>query len=190
MRLQSNHTPSRYKARTGFARYRPTQTSPPITWEYPVPRAVGTGGSDVLIRARLEQGPLISTSLPDSHLDLLQAPLVATLSTVGPDGHLQVTALWYLLEDGQLKISMNSSRQKFKNVSARPIATLFILDPTNPMHAIEIRADVTTRPDTDLSFTDRVIGHYGNPFNVRDIDGPGETRYEVVLHPVKVNTVG
>lgn len=132
----------------------------------------------------------MTASFPDSHLDLLQAALTATLSTVGKDGLPQVTALWYLFEDGKLKLSLNGNRQKFKNIAARPQATLFILDPTNQMHAIEVRANLSIAVDTDLAFTDRLIAHYGNPFNVRDIDGPDDHRYELVLQPVKINTVG
>lgn len=128
-------------------------------------------------------------SYPDSHLDLLQAPLTATLATIGKDGYPQVTALWYLFEDGQLKLTLNDSRQKFKNIVARPQATLFILDPKNPMHGIEVRANLTIKPDTDLSFTERVVAQYGNPFKISDIDGPGTKRYEIVFDPIKINAI-
>ena len=131
----------------------------------------------------------MSATYPDSHLDLLQAPLTATLSTVGKDGFPQVTALWYLFEDGQLKLTLNDSRQKFKNIVAHPQATLFILDPQNPMHAIEVRAKLTVKPDTDLSFAERVVAHYGNPFKISDIDGPDSKRFEVVFEPIKVNAL-
>ena len=35
--------------------------------------------------------------IPASHHDLIARPLVATLTTVGTDGLLQSTAVWYLL---------------------------------------------------------------------------------------------
>jgi len=38
------------------------------------------------------------TTLPDSHADLLANPGVTALSTIGPDGYPQVTAIWFLRE--------------------------------------------------------------------------------------------
>jgi PPOX class probable F420-dependent enzyme len=132
----------------------------------------------------------MSAEFPASHLDLLTSPNTAALSTVGKDGVPQVTALWYLLDDGLVKISLNSSRQKLKNLQATPIGTLFIIDPSNPGRTIEIRANIELTPDVDYEFTDRVIANYGNLFNARDIDGPGDQRWVVTLHPTRVNVWG
>lgn len=60
----------------------------------------------------------MSTEIPSSHVDLLQAPGTAVLATIGKDGLPQVTALWWLLEDGVIKISISSARQKLKNLQA------------------------------------------------------------------------
>ncbi len=58
------------------------------------------------------------TTFPESHQDLLKAE-VAMLATIGPDGYPQVTALWFLFdEDATLKLSLNSTRQKVKNLQA------------------------------------------------------------------------
>lgn len=127
-------------------------------------------------------------TVPDTHIDLLRAPGVAQLATIGPDGRPQVTALWYFLDDdGTIRISVSSARQKYKNLVARPVGTLFILDPTNPMRFIEVRGDVTIEADPDYAFADRVVAHYGNPFDMRAIDTPGTMRHVVTLHPTKVN---
>lgn len=37
-------------------------------------------------------------SVRDAYRDLLEQPAGASLSTIGPDGTPQVTALWYLAE--------------------------------------------------------------------------------------------
>jgi hypothetical protein len=40
--------------------------------------------------------------IPDSHRNLAEAPVVASLSTIGADGTPQVTAVWFLtVGDGQ-----------------------------------------------------------------------------------------
>lgn len=129
------------------------------------------------------------TVIPQSHQDLLKAD-VAMLATFGPDGYPQVTAIWFLLDDdGTIRISLNSSRQKIKNLQAHPECTLFILDTANPYRTLEIRARAEIQPDVDLAFAKKVSARYGGAeFWTRD--QPGETRLVVSLQPVKVNTWG
>ena len=128
------------------------------------------------------------TTFPESHQDLLQAE-VATLATIGPDGFPQVTALWFLFDDDTLKLSLNTSRQKVKNLQARPECTLFILDPTNPYRTLEVRARAEITPDADYAFAKKLGAKYGGAdFSAND--RPGETRVVVSLQPVKVNTWG
>ena len=70
-------------------------------------------------------------TIPDSHRDLLQAG-VATLATNGPDGHPQLSEVWFLAEDdGTIRISLNSSRQKVRNLQRDPACALLILDLAN-----------------------------------------------------------
>ena len=127
--------------------------------------------------------------VPESHKDLLQAP-VAVLATNGRDGQPQVSALWFLYDDdGKIKISLNNSRQKLKNLQRDPRCTLFILDPQNPYRTLEIRARASLTPDPDYAFADRVGKKYNNP-DLRTMDQPGQARYVVTLDPLKFNTWG
>lgn len=129
------------------------------------------------------------TTFPESHQALLHAD-VAVLATVGQDGYPQVTALWFLFdEDGVIKLSLNNTRQKTKNLQADPHCTLFILDPANPYRTLEVRARAEIKPDADYAFAQKVGAKYGG-VDLRSNDRPGETRLVVSLHPVKVNTWG
>lgn len=129
-------------------------------------------------------------SIPDSHRDILTASPIVTLATHGTDGHPQVTALWFLQEeDGTIRVSLNNSRQKTRNLQKDPHATLFFVDLANPYRTIEIRADATIEPDPEYAFADRVGAKYGGA-NLRDMDGPGQTRVVVTFTPVKVNIFG
>jgi PPOX class probable F420-dependent enzyme len=126
-------------------------------------------------------------TVPESHRDLLRAP-VATLATVGRDGYPQVTALWFLLdEDGQVKLSLNTTRQKLKNLRAHPECTLFILDLANPARTLEIRARAELSPDPDYAFADKLGRKYGA--DLRRMDRPGEGRVVVILRPIKINAI-
>jgi PPOX class probable F420-dependent enzyme len=129
------------------------------------------------------------TTFPESHQDLLKAD-VATLATIGQDGYPQVTALWFLFdEDGMLKLSLNTSRQKVKNLRDHPECTLFILDTSNPYRTLEIRARAEIIPDADYAFAKKLSAKYGGA-DFWANDRPGEMRVVVLLHPVKVNIWG
>jgi PPOX class probable F420-dependent enzyme len=128
------------------------------------------------------------TTFPESHQDLLQAE-VATLATIGPDGFPQVTALWFLFDDDTLKLSLNTSRQKVRNLQARPECTLFILDPANPYRTLEVRVRAEITPDADYAFAKKLGAKYGGA-DLSANDHPGEARVVVSLQPVKVNTWG
>ncbi len=128
-------------------------------------------------------------SIPESHRDLLGTD-VAMLATIGSDGFPQVTALWFLFDDdGVIRLSLNNTRQKLKNLQTNPECTFFILDRANPYRTLEIRARAEVTPDTDLAFAGKLGAKYGG-FDVSTNDHPGETRLVVTLHPVKVNTWG
>jgi PPOX class probable F420-dependent enzyme len=126
--------------------------------------------------------------VPASHRDLLQTN-VAVLATLGQDGYPQVTALWFLAgDDGVVRLSLNTTRQKVKNLQRRPECTLFLLDPANPYRTLEIRARAEVQPDPDYVFADQLGRKYHA--DLRQNDGPGESRVVVTLHPVKCNTWG
>jgi PPOX class probable F420-dependent enzyme len=129
------------------------------------------------------------TPFPESHKDLLNAP-VAVLPTNGHDGYPQVTALWFLFDDDEtIKLSLNTTRQKVKNLQAHPECTLFIFDPTNPYRTLEVRARAEITPDADYTFAKKLSAKYGGA-DLSANDRPGETRVVVSLHPIKVNTWG
>jgi PPOX class probable F420-dependent enzyme len=78
---------------------------------------------------------------------------VASMATSGPDGYPQVTALWFLFDDdGTLKLSLNTARQKVKNLHRHPACTLFLLDPANPYRTLEVRARAAMTPDPAYVF--------------------------------------
>ena len=123
--------------------------------------------------------------LPESHRDLLGTN-VATLATIGTSGFPQVSAIWFLYdEDGMIRLSLNTARQKVKNLQANPQCTLFIMDPASPQRTLEIRARAELTPDPDYVFADRFGKKYGGA-DLRTRDKPGEARVQVTLYPTRV----
>jgi len=123
--------------------------------------------------------------IPDSHQDLLQSP-VATFATIGPDGRPQLSEVWFLYEDDSVALSLNTSRQKTKNLVARPQCCLFILDLEVPQRYLELRGDAEVTPD-DGSFVARVGKKYGT--DLRAYDHSGDQRVIVRIAPHRVNAV-
>jgi PPOX class probable F420-dependent enzyme len=124
--------------------------------------------------------------IPASHRDLLEGR-VATFATVGVDGYPQLSEVWFLAEDGTIRLSLNDSRQKTKNIVRHPACTLFILDVANTFRYLELRADALVEPDDDYRFADQVGAKYDS--DLRAHDQPGQSRVVVTLHPHKVNAV-
>jgi len=124
-------------------------------------------------------------TVPDGFRDLLAAPF-ATLATNGASGCPQLTAVAFLHDedDDLIKISLNDTRQKTRNMRRDPHATLFVVDPQNPGRTLEVRADVEFAPDPDCAFCARAGAKYGQDFRAND--RPGETRSIVTLRPRRV----
>jgi PPOX class probable F420-dependent enzyme len=129
---------------------------------------------------------LSETAIPESHADLLDAQF-ATLATVDADCAPQLTEVWFLYEDGQLKISLNTSRLKTRNLKARPQCSLFILDLENPYRYVDVRGRARIEPDEDYAFAARVGAKYGS--DLREHDGPGDSRVVVTIEPLNVFAV-
>lgn len=125
-------------------------------------------------------------TIPESHQDLLGAEF-ATLATIGTSSHPQISEVWFLAEDGTVRISLNTARQKTKNLLHNPACTLFILDLANPYRYLELRSDAEVNPDADYQFADKVGAKYGS--DLRAHDKTNETRVVVTLDVIKVNAV-
>ena len=124
--------------------------------------------------------------VPESHRDLLDGQF-ATLATIGPDGRPQLSEVWFLADGDTVKFSLNTTRQKTRNLSRNPACSAFLLDTESPYRYLEIRGDAEISPDDDYAFADRVGAKYG--VDVRAIDRPGESRVAVTVRPVRINAV-
>jgi PPOX class probable F420-dependent enzyme len=128
----------------------------------------------------------MATTIPDDFRDLLSAPC-ATLATIDPHGRPQLTEIWFLEDGDSVALSLNTARQKVKNLMARPECTLFILDPAGPFRYLELRGDAEIAPDDDYEFADKLGAKYNA--DVRKIDQPGQQRVVVRIKLARVNAV-
>jgi PPOX class probable F420-dependent enzyme len=128
----------------------------------------------------------VMPGIPASHRDLLDGQF-ATLATIGPDGRPQLSEVWFLAEGDTVLTSLNTSRQKTKNLRANPAASVFLLDLAVPYRYLEIRGDAEITPDDDYAFADKVGAKYQADLRAHDL--PGHSRVKVIIRPVRINAV-
>jgi len=126
------------------------------------------------------------TLFPESHQDLLNAQ-VASLATIGRDGFPQVTEIWFLYDDDELKLSLNTSRLKTRNLRRDPQCSLFLLDLANPYRYLEVRGTARVEADDDYEFARKLGAKYNADLKVHD--GPGDSRVMVTIEPKNVYAV-
>ena len=126
------------------------------------------------------------TDFPESHRDLLDAQ-VASLATVGRNGFPQVTEIWFLHDDGELKLSLNTARLKTRNLQRDPKCSLLLLDLENPYRYLEVRGHARVEADDDYGFAQKLGAKYKADLKVHD--QPGESRVVVTIEPVNVYPV-
>jgi PPOX class probable F420-dependent enzyme len=124
------------------------------------------------------------TDFPESHRDLLDSQF-ATLATVGRDGIPQLTEVWFLYDEGEVRTSLNTSRLKTKNLRRRPECSLFLLDLANPYRYMDIRGRARIEPDDDYAFARKLGAKYGGA-DLREHDAPGDSRVIVTIEPTNV----
>ncbi len=128
--------------------------------------------------------------IPDNYKDLLERPILFILATVQPDSQPQVTPVWGDHVDGNLRINTAMGRQKWKNLSERPQATVLVIDPDNPMRYMEIRGKVVNETTEGA---DGVIDKLAKDYlgvDVYPYHTPDETRVTFLIEPVKVIAAG
>jgi PPOX class probable F420-dependent enzyme len=129
-------------------------------------------------------------TIPESHRDLVTSTTVA-LSTVNPDGSIQTTAVWVLLdEDGLLRTSLSKDRRKYDNLVARPVATIFAISSDNPFHTLEVRSQAAIADDDpERSFMAKLIAMYGQTLESM-AEQAQEERVIVTFEPTRVRAQG
>jgi PPOX class probable F420-dependent enzyme len=113
-----------------------------------------------------------TTTVPDSHRDLLERATFAHLSTVRPDGSPQSSVMWFDWDGAKLRFTHTKTRQKFANLEKEPRVALSIADPDDQYRFVEVRGVVESIEDDDetASFYKTLQARYGMDYPVPDAD--------------------
>lgn len=136
----------------------------------------------------------MSSTIPDSHRDLLDGPVIAALATLMPDGSPQVTPVWISYDGTYVIVNGTADRQKHKNMVARPTVSLMLFDPQNQFRYIEIRGvvEIITPEGGGESMNELSLLYTGKPKRY-GIEAPPRDELERVLYkirPTRVNASG
>ena len=80
--------------------------------------------------------------IPASHLDLVECPPVAALTTIMADGYPQTSVVWCDFDGGYVRVNTMRGFAKERNMRRDPRVTLLCYDPRQPLRYLEIRGTV------------------------------------------------
>lgn len=92
------------------------------------------------------------TTIPESHLDLLEGPYSAVMTTLAPDGAPENTVVWCSWDGEHVLVNTADGRRKPANVRRDPRVALTLMDPQNPYRWLDVRGEVAEIvPDHDYA---------------------------------------
>jgi PPOX class probable F420-dependent enzyme len=80
--------------------------------------------------------------IPASHLDLVECPPVAALTTIMANGYPQTSVVWCDFDGGCVRINTMRGFAKERNMRRDPRVTLLCYDPRRPLRYLEVRGTV------------------------------------------------
>lgn len=112
---------------------------------------------------------------------LLEQPIFASLATIAPDGHPQVTVVWIDIDDdGRPTFNTAAGRAKARNMERDPRITVLLLDPENGYRYVELRGTAELTRDGAEEQIDALAQKYlGTDYPFRR---PDEQRVKVVMN--------
>ncbi len=107
----------------------------------------------------------MADTLPDSHKDLLEKPLVVTLATVSAEGKPSATPVWRIFDGEHILVSVDYASRKNRNVQVNRNVSLVAIDPENVYRYLAIEGVVESATEEGaLETLDRLTQFYmGKP---------------------------
>ena len=106
-----------------------------------------------------------AAEIPASHLDLVDCPPVAALTTLGRDGAPQTSVVWCDWDGDCVRVNTMRGFAKERNLRRDPRATLLCFDPRTPDRYLEVRGVVVEMTEAGApAHLDALASHYaGRP---------------------------
>ena len=105
--------------------------------------------------------------LPPDVIELLDAPVLAHMSTSSPEGHPQASLVWFERVGSELVLFIEQDSLKARYLSHNPHSVLVVVDPERELAAgvpPYVRLSGTVRlTDPEPGIEDRLARRYGSP---------------------------
>lgn len=131
----------------------------------------------------------MSTQIPESHKELFEKPVIASLATIMLNGQPQVNPVWCDYDGTYVRVNSSKDRVKDKNMRERPQVTLLLINPESVWHWIEVRGIVEEITEEGAgAHIDALAKKYlgVDKFPYRQ---PGQVRVMYKIKPTRVNAV-
>lgn len=111
-----------------------------------------------------------------SHLDLVECPPVAALTTVMSDGYPQTSVVWCDFDGDFVRLNTMRGFAKERNMRRNPLVTLLCYDPCRPLRYLEVRGSVVEMTEDGAvehldelasKYAGRPIRYFGDVIPVR-----------------------
>ena len=100
-------------------------------------------------------------SIPNDELDLFEKPSIATIASLLPTGHPQVTPVWVDYDGTHLLVVTRKGTRKHRNVRHDPRVTVTVIDPDDSYRYVEVRGEVAEMTEEGaLAFSDKQAQRY------------------------------
>jgi PPOX class probable F420-dependent enzyme len=138
----------------------------------------------------------MDTQIPESHMDLIDGPVLVTLTTLMPDGWPQSSVVWCNRRGPHILLNSVLGRQKDVNIRHDPRITILAMDPKNAYRYLEVRGEVVeitldgaVEHISELAKLYEGADHYYGDFAPAE-RAARETRAIYKVRPVRVRSVG
>ncbi|MDF0529651.1 PPOX class F420-dependent oxidoreductase [Tsukamurella sp. 8F] len=130
----------------------------------------------------------MTVSLSDHARAIIDAPVLATVATLNPDGSPQLTVVWAHTDGEAVVFSTVRGRRKSENLEADPRIGVSWINPDDPMDTVEVRGTVELVDDPDGRLIDELCRKYrGTAWTEPN---PGSRRVIARITPTRVRAGG
>ena len=132
----------------------------------------------------------MTAAIPETHLELLERPIVVALATLLETGQPQVQPVWCSYDGRHVLVNTEKGRVKYRNMHERRQVTVLAVNPDDVYHWVEIRGtvDVETEEGADQHIDELAKAYLGldkYPFHQT-----GDVRVIFKITPQRVVTFG
>lgn len=132
----------------------------------------------------------MSKEIPERYKDLFNKRAFASLATLMPGGHPQVTPVWCDFDGSRVLVNSARGRQKDRNMRRDARVSLAIMDPENPYRFLEIRGRVVEVTEEGAEeHIDRMAKKYLG-LETYPNRQPGEVRVLYKIEPLRFTSMG